>query len=249
MTIKEEYKKERKRILDYLSRARREGYQTQDVVVPPIPKKITAGSVRRLKKIDAKYLSHTIQGYYAGALVSRTKKKFLEAKERTEKRRARRKWQKELEEARKVDEERRQKRLKEIEEQNKRFAKEKEQEKQRRLEWEKNITEIVESGDYNIEPDDYSDIILDRFFSYMLGYPKPIYNIIIDSVNRAIQVYGESPVAAAINRVGDKVERFLSGIYGQSEREAQQFATEILNSIPGVSHDDQDLIEQLIEGY
>lgn len=46
-----QYKKERSRILGYVSRKRREGFNTEEFVMPAIPKKISEGSIRKLQKI------------------------------------------------------------------------------------------------------------------------------------------------------------------------------------------------------
>lgn len=51
MAIQDEYRKERKRIQGYVNRMKRKGYVFEDAILPPIPKRITAGSVRRLSAI------------------------------------------------------------------------------------------------------------------------------------------------------------------------------------------------------
>lgn len=51
MPLKDEYRKERRRIQSYMNRMKRQGYVFIDSVLPPIPKNITAGSVARLQKI------------------------------------------------------------------------------------------------------------------------------------------------------------------------------------------------------
>lgn len=50
MTLKQSYMRERKRILNAISRYRRQGYDVE-LKVPNIPKKITEGSIRRLRNI------------------------------------------------------------------------------------------------------------------------------------------------------------------------------------------------------
>lgn len=49
----QEYRKERRRIQNYISKQRKLGWQIPDIL-PSIPKKITEASVRRLKKITSK---------------------------------------------------------------------------------------------------------------------------------------------------------------------------------------------------
>lgn len=58
MTIKEQYRKERKRILNYISKLRRKGYEVS-FELPKIPKKPTKGSIRALQKITAKKIKST----------------------------------------------------------------------------------------------------------------------------------------------------------------------------------------------
>lgn len=54
-SLKADYRRERRRIQSYLSKRRGKGFFS-DFQLPAIPKKITEGSVRRLKKITAKKL-------------------------------------------------------------------------------------------------------------------------------------------------------------------------------------------------
>lgn len=49
--IRQSYMKERKRIQNILSRLKKEGYVPTRDILPPIPKKVTEGSIRRLQKI------------------------------------------------------------------------------------------------------------------------------------------------------------------------------------------------------
>lgn len=51
-----EYRKERKRVRDLIRRMKKRGFIDLDDVLPPIPKKITAGSVRRLKELTPRKL-------------------------------------------------------------------------------------------------------------------------------------------------------------------------------------------------
>lgn len=57
MTIKERYRKERRRIQSFLSKASKRGYIWEQNPLPAIPKRITEASVRRLLKLspDALY--------------------------------------------------------------------------------------------------------------------------------------------------------------------------------------------------
>lgn len=58
MTYKQQYKKERKRLLQFARRAEKRGYMTEEgatpaSLIPQRPQKITAGSVRRLQRLTA----------------------------------------------------------------------------------------------------------------------------------------------------------------------------------------------------
>lgn len=82
MTLKEQYKKERKRIQNFMRKAEKRGYQF-NYELPAIPKKITKSSVSKLKKITPKYLySKSVYGGEAtyGEIVSGTKGKQEERK-------------------------------------------------------------------------------------------------------------------------------------------------------------------------
>lgn len=56
MTIKEQYRKERRRIQQFLRRAEKRGYLFEEDILPPIPKAITKASVRRLAKLKPDFL-------------------------------------------------------------------------------------------------------------------------------------------------------------------------------------------------
>lgn len=54
--IEKKYYKERKLVLQRISRAKKRGFIVPEKLLPAIPKKITAGSIRRLEKLSAKYI-------------------------------------------------------------------------------------------------------------------------------------------------------------------------------------------------
>lgn len=60
--VKDAYKAQRKRILNYVSDMKRRGYDTSEVSIPKIPKRITEASVRRLQSITPQKLRQ--QMYY-----------------------------------------------------------------------------------------------------------------------------------------------------------------------------------------
>lgn len=54
--IEKKYYKERKLVLQRISRAKKRGFTVPEKLLPAIPKKITSGSIRRLEKLSAKYI-------------------------------------------------------------------------------------------------------------------------------------------------------------------------------------------------
>ena len=52
--VQEAYKKERRRIQNYLNKKFKQGFYTTQKILPAEPKKVTEASVNRLKKITAK---------------------------------------------------------------------------------------------------------------------------------------------------------------------------------------------------
>lgn len=54
--IERKYYKERKLVLQRISRAKKRGFAVPEKLLPAIPKKITGGSIRRLEKLSAKYI-------------------------------------------------------------------------------------------------------------------------------------------------------------------------------------------------
>lgn len=77
--ILREYRKERKRVRDLIRRMKQRGYIDLDDVLPPIPKKITEGSVRRLKEITPKKLQEKARYVTPGGqVVSGTRGRWME---------------------------------------------------------------------------------------------------------------------------------------------------------------------------
>lgn len=56
MTVKERYKKERRRVQQFIKRAEKRGYTFVHDILPAIPKRITEASIRRLEKLTPKKL-------------------------------------------------------------------------------------------------------------------------------------------------------------------------------------------------
>lgn len=80
------YKKHRRRILNQLSKLRKKGFDTSEIKVPKIPKKITEGSVRRLEKMATRGLQEkaTKVDYDTGEIISARQEKVRAARARGE---------------------------------------------------------------------------------------------------------------------------------------------------------------------
>lgn len=102
-----EYRKERKRVRDLVNRMKKRGYIDLDDVIPPIPKRITQGSIRRLKELTPRKLQEKARYVVpeTGEVVSGRKGRLLERKRATEKAKETVKKKKEKEAAKKPAEE------------------------------------------------------------------------------------------------------------------------------------------------
>lgn len=102
-----EYRKERKRVRDLVNRMKKRGYIDLDDVIPPIPKRITEGSIRRLKELTPRKLQEKARYVVpeTGEKVSGRKGRLLERKRATEKAKETVKKKKEKEAAKKPAEE------------------------------------------------------------------------------------------------------------------------------------------------
>lgn len=102
-----EYRKERKRVRDLVNRMKKRGYIDLDDVIPPIPKRITQGSIRRLKELTPRKLQEKARYVEpeTGEVVSGRKGRLLERKRATEKAKETVKKKKEKEAAKKPGEE------------------------------------------------------------------------------------------------------------------------------------------------
>lgn len=85
--IESQYFRERTRIQRFLRNAKKRGYIFPDNILPNIPKKITEGSVRRLKGYTPKYLySKSVGFFHNGAIIDSGKGRNIERAKASEKR-------------------------------------------------------------------------------------------------------------------------------------------------------------------
>jgi len=81
-----EYRKERKRVRDLIRRMKKRGYIDLDDILPPIPKKITKGSIRRLQELTPRKLQEKSRYVTeTGEIVSGRKGRLLEIKKASKK--------------------------------------------------------------------------------------------------------------------------------------------------------------------
>jgi hypothetical protein len=85
--LERQYRRERRRIQDFIRSNKKRGYRFEGELVPAIPKKITAGSVRKLQSITPEFLRTKATAYSEelDAIISGTEKKKEEQKERARK--------------------------------------------------------------------------------------------------------------------------------------------------------------------
>ena len=85
--VQKEYYKQRKRIQNFISRAKKRGYVFEENILPNVPKKITQASVNRLKNLTAKELYK--KGWYVqpttGEAVEGLRGRFYERQKAAEK--------------------------------------------------------------------------------------------------------------------------------------------------------------------
>lgn len=85
--IEAQYFRERTRIQRFLRSAKKRGYIFPDSILPNIPKKITEGSVRRLKTYTPKYLySKSVGFFHNGTIIDSGKGRNIERAKASEKR-------------------------------------------------------------------------------------------------------------------------------------------------------------------
>ena len=86
--LRQEYKKQRRRIQQFIRRAKKRGYQFPENIIPSIPKKITQKSVERLRKLTPEKLykksEYGGQASY-GEVIKGTKGRELERKQAAQK--------------------------------------------------------------------------------------------------------------------------------------------------------------------
>lgn len=180
----DEYRKERKRVRDFISRARRKGEIIPSDVLPPIPKRITQGSINRLKKLTAKALHEKATTYIntvtgevlpEGSTVVKQRREIKKAKEKEKRKRD---LEKELEELKK--------KMKELEKENEELKKELKKKK------DKEEPEEPEDRGFHGEPgkpEEPTDEPVD--------IDTKTYETILDEINQWDPLSGWSPSLAA----------------------------------------------------
>lgn len=182
----DEYRKERKRVRDFISRARRKGEIIPADALPPIPKRITQGSINRLKKLTAKALHekattyiNTVTGEVLpdGSTVVKQRREIKKAKEKEK-----RDLEKELEELKK--------KMKELEKENEELKKELEKKKEKEeIEEEEEEPEDQEKPEKQPKKPEKTDEPVD--------IDTKTYETILDEINQWEPLSGWSPSLAA----------------------------------------------------
>lgn len=230
----DEYRKERKRVRDFISRARRKGEIIPSDVLPPIPKRITQGSINRLKKLTAKALHEKATTYIntvtgeampEGTTVIKQRREIKKAKDKEKK-----ELEKELEELKK--------KMEELEKENEELKKELEKKKEK---------EIEEEPEEPEEPDDHEKPVKP---------PKPektdepvdidtkTYETILDQINQWEPLTNWSPSLAEAKK--DDIDVLQSILDGAIQSEGFENVMKRLNDhAPEVA----DLTEKILYAY
>lgn len=215
MTVKQEYNKERKRILNYISRLKRQGF-TVEFDAPKKPKKPTRASIRALKKITPRDIKRkSYKQSEEGKLSVATARRI----ERERKKR----FKKAAEQDRKTRE---------------RIAKERKKKGIKKEDWQDVASYGIADGDNRI---------IQVFKQYITGYPNKVADKVLSIVDRAIFRWGEDAVAQAIQAVSHLVDNFLSGIWGMSGTEVNEFCAELLSHIPDITEDELYEMQEILE--
>lgn len=231
----DEYRKERKRVRDFISRAKRKGEIIPADVLPPIPKRITQGSINRLKKLTAKALHEKATTYIntvtgevmpEGTTLIKQRREIKKAKDKEKK-----ELEKELEELKK--------KMKELEKENEELKKE--------LEKKKEKEEIEEEPEEPEEPDNHEEPVKP---------PKPektdepvaadskTYETVLDEINQWEPLTNWSPSLAAAKE--DDVNVLRSILDGAIRSEGFENVMKRLNDRAA---EVADLTEKILYAY
>lgn len=231
----DEYRKERKRVRDFISRAKRKGEIIPSDVLPPIPKRITQGSINRLKKLTAKALHEKATTYIntvtgevlpEGSTVVKQRREIKKAKEKEKK-----DLEKELEELKK--------KMKELEKENEELKKELEKQKEKEEQGEPEEPEEPKDRRFHGEPgkpEEPTDEPVD--------IDTKTYESILDMINQWEPLSEWSPSLAAAKE--DDVNILRSILDGAIQ--SQGFDT-VMKRINDHAAEAADLTERILYAY
>lgn len=228
----DEYRKERKRVRDFISRAKRKGEIIPADVLPPIPKRITQGSINRLKKLTAKALHEKATTYINTVTGEVMPEGTTVVKQRREIKKAKDKEKKELEK----ELEALKKKMKELEKENEELKKELEKKKEK---------------EEPVEPEEPKD----RGFHGEPGKPEepsdePVdidtktYETILDQINQWEPLSNWSPSLAEAKK--DDTDVLRSILDGAIQSEGFENVMKRLNDHAAVV---ADLTEKILYAY
>lgn len=203
MDVLKQYRKERKRIQSYMSKLRKKGYEVY-YKLPSIPKKVTEGSVRRLKKITAKTLKSKSR---LVAKPSNNEDKELQMKDLVAQ--AIKQQQSENEE---------------------KYKRIKEAQKRQKIEEQKNIRNAQERAKSEAPSLAHATVL--GLKAYLSGYPVKVAKYCIGLINSLVAAVGIDNVAKAVATLGEAAYRVLSGIMGQSDDDMQAWSDALIAALP-----------------
>lgn len=246
MTVKERYKKERKRVQQFIKRAEKRGYTFVHDILPAIPKRITEASVRRLEKLTPKKLYE--KSRYSGEQgqdISGTRARELErsaaAKKASTTRRVKQNVEKNVSrETLNIDFD------EETIPENLRDALESEPEYEPVMTNEPDFTPPTSSA---LSVSQVTMTIINQFRERATHFNQIAYNIIDNWLTNAILQHGNTAVAKMLED-GAAAGHVLTYEVLYDENKLYRFLSDFLDFLPGLEEGDKDLImESVFDEY
>lgn len=234
MTVKERYKKERRRIQRFIKSAEKRGYEFVTEILPSIPKRITEASIRRLEKLTPStlYKKSKYHDPVTGEIISGERGREKERSQSARKAAVRRK------EKQNVSRETLQRKIEETE----RATPEPEYEG---ADYESNDTAFTPPQSSVLGVSQVTQTIISQFRQRASNFNPTAYQIIDNWLTNAILKYGNTAVAKMLEK-GAQAGHVLSYEVLYDENKLYQFLTDFLDYIPDMEQEDKEEILQSV---
>lgn len=237
MTVKERYKKERRRIQRFIKSAEKRGYEFITDILPSIPKRITQSSIRRLEKLtpSALYKKSKYHDPITGEQISgeraREQERSLSAKKAARTRKEKN-----------VSRETLRRQVEEIE----RNIPEPEYEGP---DYESNESTFTPPAPSALGVSQVTQTIIAQFRERASHFNPAAYQIIDNWLTNAILKYGNTAVAQMLQS-GAQAGHVLSYEVLYDENKLYQFLSDFLDYIPDMSSEDkEDILQSVFDEY